>query len=751
MKRIFLFAVFCACMVAGSAGAGQLRVITSLPYTTQGNDDTIEISGSKLTSATNGILISHERILIRANGVDSIVCGTGGSGSNYCIQSLTGDSFRVYGMNLFCGTSTSTHAACISTGSVHDFLIDSCYLFVSGTDAHGHNFSAGGNQVYYNTRYRKTRVETNSETYTSRHDLTGALMYGTANNLANFTSGNARWCLKFDSCSFIGSPSQGILARAAPIQMYMCTIIVDCRNTPLPTQTGNCYSLMLRGSKHGRDSSGAFDSYIRKCVFQSGSTYLGSRHIHIQGASRGAIGRPFYIDSNIFIGHNGDLADGASHYTIQFENESGGSGKYFSVNNNTFTVAIDGSSGTSYRHVEGTAINIRMAATDSGNVIRNNHFTIYSADGGGRVAAAMSIDNGGTGGFNGGRITSYGNKIRTGGAAYWHGFEYAFYTGQMMYEADTVSRPANDSCITTGTGATYYPMLATYGRWNCANSTTAQDTSIYIKDLVITNGFTEDSLKRECGHGAEERFFFVRTLLATATDTLGNVLNGARVTVKDNTGATRWVRNTNSSGQTSDSVIYKRWSHVGNNANPDTTGYNPMTIIGWYDFDGDAVEDNGEADTNTLTIAQGSQSTTLIIRGNIGGGTPVDTTVTIVTPSGTTVNEGQNVSLVISRNVSTSSASYTVNIFDSTALAGTHYRDTSYTATFAAGSLLDTIGFETLVTVGEETISPRYCRVTLSGLPTNYVFANGISSTYVGIRNTTRYQTTVLSKNPSRR
>gem|GEM_PF-4605658 len=61
MKKIIVVLIAVLLPVATSA---TIRNITSLPYTTQANGDTLRLSGTRLVSSTSGITVAHSNILI---------------------------------------------------------------------------------------------------------------------------------------------------------------------------------------------------------------------------------------------------------------------------------------------------------------------------------------------------------------------------------------------------------------------------------------------------------------------------------------------------------------------------------------------------------------------------------------------------------------------------------------------------------------------------------------------------------------
>jgi hypothetical protein len=131
-----IWRIFCILLVMSSVALGATHTITSLPYTfgpedmTIGQTDTLVIAGTKLTSATNGIMLSsstsaalHDVVLNL--GTDTVVFGTGGGDSNYGVRTSGPTSRRPYKIKVVGGTvlhqpsdTSANHNRCLVVGSI---------------------------------------------------------------------------------------------------------------------------------------------------------------------------------------------------------------------------------------------------------------------------------------------------------------------------------------------------------------------------------------------------------------------------------------------------------------------------------------------------------------------------------------------------------------------------------------------------------------------------------------------------------
>ena len=88
-----IWRILCTILILSTAAFGTTHTITSLPYTfgpddmTIGQTDTLVLAGTKLSSATNGILLTsstaaalHDVVLNLGN--DTLIFGTGGGDNN---------------------------------------------------------------------------------------------------------------------------------------------------------------------------------------------------------------------------------------------------------------------------------------------------------------------------------------------------------------------------------------------------------------------------------------------------------------------------------------------------------------------------------------------------------------------------------------------------------------------------------------------------------------------------------------------
>lgn len=704
MKRILI--LLCAMVVAGSA-SGTIVTLNSglLPYTASTANDTLTWDGT-LTSATNGINVTASGVHILPGALtDSLIFGTGGGSGNYAIR-IAGAACSVkYGY--YVTHSSATNANVINNAANVGAMVDSIYGVIDGNNSHGVSYPSGS---FFNFYMYGSTFHNLTTGFTSRHVFDGAIIYGQTNPSTTYSSTN-KFNGKIRKCRFINA-RMGLQLRSC-WQVDSSTVIIDMTNSLDATQTGNPYCIYMRSYRNGYAASASDTTnrgYVRACSLLAGTTYFGGRGIHLQGGSQGTITVPIEIAYNVIIGHVGNINDGNNWHAFRPENESGGAIKHAWIHDNYIDGSVDNGAST-YRGAQAYGMFSNFASTDSNVIVEENIFRLWSADNSGRVLQAF-MD--GAGNPLAGRVIWRGNTIMTGGTAYGHGSDGGFNNAQVLYSADTVRKLPSDSQITSGSGATYNPFLSVLGRWAGTNSTTAYDTGVHIRDLVITGGGFDEktSWASEFVQSAEKRGVLERTLTVNVKSGGENV-NGATVKVYDNLSNLRWQKNTDGTGNAIDTAIYWQWRRI-LSTTPDTTGYNPFTVIASLGAD---------ADTGTITLGHGlTQTLNLSL-----GGTPVaDTSIALV--SDASAGEGQIIYFRVSLDPTrTEATTFTVNVGDGTGVAGTDYADTSYTGTIPVDSMGVNVGVRTLnddIQTGNKTLI-----LTLSNLNSaNVIFQDSVAT-----------------------
>lgn len=713
LKRIAL--LIALCLVAGSA-RGTIVTLNSglLPYTASTANDTLTWDGT-LTSATNGINVTASGVHILPGALtDSLIFGTGGGSGNYAIR-IAGAACSVkYGY--YVTHSSATGASVVNNAANVGAKIDSVFLVVNGDNSHGISYPSGS---FFNFYIYGSTVYNLTTGFTSRHTFDGAIVYGQTNPSTSYSSTN-KYNGKIRKCRFINA-RMGTELRGC-WQMDSSTVIIDMTNSLVSTQTGNPYCIYMRSFRNGYAASASDTTnrgYVRACSLLAGTTYFGGRGIHMQGGSQGTSTVPIEIAYNVIKGHVGNINDGNNWHAFRPENESGGAIKHAWIHDNYIDGSVDNNSST-YRGQQAYGMFSNFASTDSNVLVEHNTFRLWSSDNSGRILQAF-MD--GAGNPLSGRVIWRYNIVMTGGTVYGHGSDGNFNNAQVLYSADTVRKLPSDSQITVGNGSqcnssvcgsTYNPFLSVLGRWDGTNSSTAYDTGVHIRDLTILGGgFNEKtSWASEFVQSAEKRGVLERTLTVNVKSGGENV-NGATVKVYDNLSVLRWQKSTDGTGNAIDTAQYWQWRRI-LSTTPDTTGWNPFTVIASLGAD---------ADTGTITLGHGLTQTLNL---SLGGAPVADTSIALV--SDASAGEGQVIYFRVSLDPTrTEATTFTVNVGDGTGLAGTDYADTSYTATIPVDSMGVNVGIRTLnddVRTGNKTLI-----LTLSNLNSaNVVFQDSVAT-----------------------
>lgn len=787
MKRILI--LMCAMVMAGSASGTQVNLsLQSLPYAVQTND-TVTVDGGSGTSTkltTTGDFLSLTGNitgwLIDIDN-DSLLYDIDSTGGDYGIFMTNSGSNRPnngrirgdlgvafigspiqlsHGRNSTASSAPTTrHALWIRDG--YNITIDSINFRADGHNIHVVEFGAVGmgNNSTYNILFNNCTFSSWSESYSDRETYTGACVY--TDNLLS-TSGN--YNVRFVDCQVLKTPHIGYVCKGGAFQIVGGSIVGDGKNTYWDTtdcydNAAYCASLSPPQSAPccnvGQSTGNAYAILFRNCTqgcvvdgvdITSGTARYGCRGIMMEGFLKSARSGDSVVIANndieISEGKTGEAGSGqdGNCRIIRIRRVSNPLGALrYLMHHNEITGFVD--KDTSTHHIGGSTVGFHLgtSAGDScGIYIYANTFTAKSLTSNtGALAyntylASAPPATGSIAGYFDSGNTWIGSRNclewgdRDNGSA---GSGFTIIKG--TFQALDTNAVGNESAFVVQFG-TFHVGYANYN----ALSNVIRD-GVYSTVSGYTNQASDTNIIFT-GSSGQASLRIDRTLTVDVDDVDGDAVNGAQIVVQNAYGNTIATVNTNASGLAY--PVFSSWYEENNHpTSDDSLGYSPATLIAWYDADGDLTQEDSEDDTLSQTVTATSYTFNFDLTGvNIGGGTPPDTTVTIVTPSGTTVNEGAIASLVFSRNVTTGTAAYTVNFFDSTALAGAHYTDATVSAEFASGSALDTVTLQTLVTVGADSIGVRYCRATASGLPTNYVFANGISSAYIGIANISRYR-----------
>jgi hypothetical protein len=134
---------------------GNKYTITSLPYTASQTgtnySETLEVAGTKLSSTTNGIIITGHDIVLNL-GTDTIEFGTGCGDNLYGISVPYGSyNIKIEGGTILHNPSCSGDSAwsntCVKLGSPHDILFHNTNMVVEGWSGHCMDGGEGAKNV----------------------------------------------------------------------------------------------------------------------------------------------------------------------------------------------------------------------------------------------------------------------------------------------------------------------------------------------------------------------------------------------------------------------------------------------------------------------------------------------------------------------------------------------------------------------------------------------------------------------------
>lgn len=320
-------------LLAVSVQAGQL-VVSSLPYTvnqsshTASTWDTITVTGTKLTSTTDGIIFTppahHWLVLLDQ---DTIVFGTdstyrpavytgakgiflgSGIGGSHDITIKGGyilhdpDNIEATDWSFVGNDTLNSYNLCIDAGyASYNVIIDSVKeARVRGYNSH---VMTGGNKMIL---VRGSRFFNDCYAYSSRCDflttcvkitgqssslLTGEYHYRI---IGSYLEDNAH-------CAVYATGTARSVAQSVVVQFDYDTVKVDSRNRRYTIASGTCASST---NAYGIQYTwGGPGSYIKNCVITSGSTYQGGRGIQLVQAI-GTQANPIEIANNKIDCHEG--------------------------------------------------------------------------------------------------------------------------------------------------------------------------------------------------------------------------------------------------------------------------------------------------------------------------------------------------------------------------------------------------------------------------------------------------------------
>ena len=606
-----IWRILCTLLILNSAALATTHTITSLPYEftasdmTVGQTDTLVIAGSKLSSTTNGILLSSSSAaalhdVVVNLGADTIVFGTGGGELTYGIRSSGPISRRPYNIKVVGGTilhqpnnTTANRGRCIVIGG-NNCSFENVKATVRGING----------QVMYGADIYGVRVI--GGTFTSlvtgfdsrcNYDSPVVKFDGLTSN-ANVSAlpGDTLHVL-IDGLTIDNGPHMGIAimgrdwadGNLAYAEIKNCSIRTDGRNSLYTDYSGLCmsaanpYGLVFKNVGPG---TAAINNTIT-----SGNTYAGNRGILIE-RGRGSASNPVRIVHNtldIHEGPNVEYPTGPVHaLRIRY------GPLHIDIDSNTFIASADNNPSTTAINDN---INMIRISNDGGGVVksdirvRNNRIEAHSLSSSGVEVSAVNFDNiefDSSVFFQNNNVLSAGRIYDIGG-----------YNGEahgVVVVGDTVSFIAPN--LDPKTWLVGYLSL----NWNCG-ANIARDVT-YLggtsdKDITFANDGTCD-LKLQ------------RTLDVNVVGSNSLTVSGAQVTVTNGYNQTV-LSGLTSNGLLSGPVTYWYESRAG----ADSTNFGTFHV---------KVKKGSDSTMFDHVVSASSSLPVLTLQNTVGEGTQIDVT-----------------------------------------------------------------------------------------------------------------------------
>ncbi|HET6455556.1 MAG TPA: hypothetical protein VFI02_14215 [Armatimonadota bacterium] len=384
--------------------AGQVVIIGSgdLPYTTVAEDDTIRFDASRISSATNGILINHDGVLIDFDG-DTLEYCTGGTDDRWGISTAYDRITATVrgGYLLFAGDSTTDNAIGIYVESADDFLVDSMTVTAGGFNAKGIWYigEGAGYGEHENAHVRDSRIISNSNGFPARDDLTS---FGIKMQYPYDGTTWPDYHLKVER-TYVYSTYTGIMARdnagvtgGLKVIFDSDSVVIDARNDLYSYPSGNDMQSTANAVGIAVDYAGP-GSQISNNVVLADSAFAGCDIAIGLQFSLGGAGEANDIDvyNNVTNTHRG-FDSWYGHLNCKGVKWRGNN-EHVHFYDNDITVSADGDDETPWRGPSAYACNLMFVyyegPPDSFLIVENNSFTAIDVDGGSIYAEDGGVDS----------------------------------------------------------------------------------------------------------------------------------------------------------------------------------------------------------------------------------------------------------------------------------------------------------------------------------------------------------------------
>lgn len=585
-RMLILFA-WVLSMGAVTANAGQVTV-TALPYTAYGDYDTLNLSGTRLASATNGLTISADYVVVNL-GSDTLEFGTDNGDSYYGIRIISGaHHVKVLG-GLILHRGTGDRNVCLKLSRVNDILIQDVDMIISGTNGQCFLTPSVGSPGNYNVEIDGGDYWSLCIGYTSRCQYDGCAIMS---SMAVY-GGYGDYHVKIHDITLHTSPGQGIMVcgrdqNTNPIKalIYNNTITCDARNDTYDDYSGTClsaanpYSIALLKAAPGSEVFGN--------TVTSGTTYGGSRGILVENC----IGAPDdyikiynnYVD--VHEGPNVEYGSGLAVHGLRVRAIDGNDIDYVHIFDNQFICTGDDLPSTQDYNDAVSTLRYSDETSTTSIIIERNLFRAKS-NSSGVLSLAVSFDYTYSGGlvFRNNRIEGDGTLVM---------FGYGNGGGaNVKLEGDTLAflSPTYDA-------ETYH--LGYLGlNFDCTNNRAC--------DITYENGTSDNDINY--ANAGTLDLSLQRTLPVYVEGRNGLPVAGAVVTVQNNYENTVLSGTTNGYGRLEGAVTYRFDSRT----QTDSSSYNDFTI---------KVKKGTDSTVISRTVSATSSLPTVTLNNTDGSGDP---------------------------------------------------------------------------------------------------------------------------------
>lgn len=548
-------------LLLGGLSYGANHTITSLPYTASIANDTLTIAGTKLTSATNGIIIKARGVVLNL-GSDTVAFGAGGGNGNIGIELAYGSyDVKLNGGTILHSGLSGSDNICLFLETTHDVKIIGTNMVIGGIDGHCIATPSIGPPGQYN-------IDIIGGDYTSHVSRFSSRCYydGSVIKLTNATyKGYGSYHYNLQNLNVHGGPAQSIVVygrnngNAALAHISGCTLSADSRNDMYPCPPGGCetclsnsnpYQLLLCILAPG--------SKIYNNTISSGTKYAGCRGIMLENCL-GEPGNPIEVYGNYINVHEGPNGEDASGSLQAFRIRSidGGTHGYINIHHNTIIGTVDGNAGTPSIGSELRLFFHSIQSGDAGFVIVESNTFIAETLDGNTDCKALVIE-------------------REPGAAAVAGNEYRFNrieSGETIVKLGDVNLSGNNIMLKNDTLAFRNFATSQKATWRIGRYEGASLFNAAV-DCVFENGASDTNIVwTNCLNG-NNQFWLEKTVYLTVMGNNGLPVPNATVTVSNRYGKAVGSGFTNRAGKFSKSVKY--WYEAEDT--PDSVAFNNFLI-----------------------------------------------------------------------------------------------------------------------------------------------------------------------------